>query len=209
MDSQLTEVFTSTATDLSWVGQAHSGFAVELEVYGARAQGVVESTSRDSMTVRIPVDQQSEDMRRFSTAGTAVISLDHGAARVPVLVQSLGEQVRLQFIGRAEIVQRRRYVRIQVQFPVKVRWREGEDRPWLCVDSRTQDLSLGGVRVADTKVVWPSKGQRVRLTLELPSGPIEEKATVVGLTPSYDLRLSFDGLSPLGQHWLQHLFEPE
>jgi hypothetical protein len=209
VDGQLTKEFTSTAADRSWLSRTHQGYAVDLEVYGVRMRGQLESISQDSLTARIPLTDQSQDVRRQSVTGTAVLSLDDGAARVAVLVQSLGDQVRLHLIAPAELIQRRRYTRAPLHLPVKLRWRDQDDGPWQHAESRTQDVSLGGVRVADAPTVWPRKGRPVRITLGLPHGAVEEKATVVGLTPGYELRLSFDGLSPLAHHWLENLIEGE
>lgn len=209
MNSQPGESVTSTVTERDWVRRAHPGYLVELAVYGDRMKGRLHTISATAATVRIPAVEQSAEVRQFSVTGHAVFSLDNAAARVPVSAQSAGDEVRLQFVGPAEILQRRRYVRVPLQLPVRLRWRNRPGEPWQRVASWTEDVSLGGVRVASATAVWPSKGQRVTLTLELSQGEIEETATVVGFTPAYGLRLSFVGLSPLSQHWLRRLLEAD
>jgi c-di-GMP-binding flagellar brake protein YcgR len=207
--SPSSQVFTSIAADLSWMRGMHPGHSVELVVYGKRMLGKLLKVAPDNITIRIPIEDQSGDVRRFSVTGTAVISLDDAAAQVPVSGQSTGEYVRLQFIGPAEIIQRRRHVRVQLALPVKLCWQTEPNGPWCFVESKSEDLSLGGLRVAPAKTVWPSAGEQVTVSIELPQGVIEEKALVIGKTPAYGLRLSFVGLRAQARIWMDALLEDE
>jgi c-di-GMP-binding flagellar brake protein YcgR len=209
VNSPSSQIFTSIASDLSWMRGMHPGHFVELVVYGKRMVGRILKIAPDNFTIRIPIEQQSGDVRRFSVTGTAVISLEDSAARVPVSAQSTGEYVRLQFIGPAEIIQRRRHVRVLVALPVKLCWQTEPNGPWSFVESTSEDLSMGGLRVAPAKTVWPSAGEQVTVAIELPQGAIEEKATVIGKTPAYGLRLSFVGLRAQARIWLESLLESE
>jgi c-di-GMP-binding flagellar brake protein YcgR len=150
----------------------------------------------DNITVRIPIEEQSGDLRRFSVTGTAVISIDGAAAQVPVTGQSTGEFVRLQFVGPAQIIQRRLHVRVTLSVPVRLAWQSEPGGPWSGAESTTKDISLGGVKVASARAVWPSIGEQVQVAVDLPNGTVTEKAVVIGKTPDYDLRLEFVSLSP-------------
>jgi hypothetical protein len=152
----------------------------------------------DNITLRVPVADQTADVQRYSVCGTAMISLDNGAANVPVSVRSTGELLRLQFIGPAELVQRRQYVRAAFDVPITVCWLDGQAGVgvWERAVSRTKDISTGGLRVACGKAAWPRTGSTVLVTFDLPSGPVQAHAEVIGKTPDYDLRLSFTEISP-------------
>jgi c-di-GMP-binding flagellar brake protein YcgR len=197
---------TSTATDLDWMDGLHTGHMVELMVYGQRMSGRVLRINPDNFTVRIPVEHQSGDVRRFSVTGTAIVSLVDAAANVPVTVQSTGEFVRMQVIGPAEIIQRRRHVRIRVAQPIKIGWRVAGE--WNYAESNTQDISMGGIRVAPARTVWPSAGEEVVVSIDLPDGTVvQEKAKVIGKTPEYGLRVEFTRLSSRTGQWISEVIE--
>lgn len=174
-----------------WVSLVRQGYEVELVVYGDRMLGTVQEFSPDGLTVRIPVVRQTPDVRRFKANGTASVSLANGAATMPVAVMPNGELVRLQIIGPVDIVQRRRFVRVDIELPITVGWLDGAVGAWQVAASHTLDLSVGGTRVAFARSVWPSTGTAVGTSLELPAGTFEIPARVVGKTPKYDLRLEF------------------
>jgi hypothetical protein len=182
--------------DNSWMQGMRPGHVVELNVYGYTMIGKLMRIAEDNVTVRIPIEEQSGDLRRFSVTGMALISLDGAAAQVPVSGQSKGESVRLQFIGPTEIIQRRRHVRVPLSVPARLVWRSGSRGPWNWAESHTVDISVGGVRVGSARVVWPSLGEDVDVLIQLPKVAINERAIVLGKTPDYDLRLSFHGASP-------------
>jgi len=201
---------TSAAPDLDWMAGLHTGNMVELLVYGQRMTGRVLRINPDNFTVKIPVEEQSGDVRRFSVTGTAVVSLEGAAANVPVTVQSTGEYVRMQVIGPADIIQRRRHVRIRVSMPIKLAWRSDTMGNWSYAESRTQDISTGGVRVAPARTVWPSAGEEVVASMDLDDGTVvQEKALVIGKTPEYGLRVEFVRLSPRTRQWIVDLMEGE
>lgn len=181
------------------------GRVVELTVYGHRMAGRLLRIAEDNITVRIPIEEQSGDLRRFSVTGTAMISIEGAAARVPVSGWSTGEFVRLQFIGPAEIIQRRRHVRVPLSVPVYLTWQGEQEGAWSWAESRTVDISVGGVRVASARTAWPSVGEEVEVMVQLPSGKITIRATVVGKTPDYGLRLSFLGVSPQARQAIEAL----
>ena len=134
-------------------------------------------------------------MQRYAVHGTAELSLDNGAANVPVSVRALGDLVRLQFIGPAQLVQRRQFTRLAIDVPITVCWLAGEVGVWDRAVSRTKDISTGGLRVACTSAAWPSTGRAVLVSFELPSASIQAEAEVIGKTLDYDLRLSFTSIS--------------
>ncbi|HEX2805934.1 MAG TPA: PilZ domain-containing protein [Kineosporiaceae bacterium] len=194
MDTQLEQVRASTTTD--WMRGLRPGHAVELSVYGKRMAGRLAQISPDNVTVRIPVADQSADVQRYSVHGTAVISLENGAANVPVAVRALGDLVRLQFIGPPELVQRRQFTRLTIDLPVTVCWLAGQVGVWDRAVSRTKDISTGGLRVACATSAWPSTGTSVLVSFELPAASIQAQAVVIGKTLEYDLRLSFTEIAP-------------
>lgn len=196
-----------SAMDLDWMAGLRPGHQVALMVYGHRMTGKVIRINPDNFTVVIPVTDQSADMRRFSVTGTAIVSLESAAATVPVTVRATGEYVRMQVIGAADIVQRRRFVRIRVAVPVTLSWRHDHGE-LLSVDSCTEDLSAGGARIASARTVWPSAGEEVNLVFEeSPSKPGQDRATVIGKTPDYGLRLEFSRLCNNTRQWLTDLIE--
>ena len=201
------QVFTRVVTDGSWMGGLRPGHQVDLEVYGHTMTGTVLKMALDNITIRIPIDEQSGDVRRFSVTGTAVISVEGAAARVPVSAQSTGEYVRMQVFGPAEIIQRRMHKRIALSAPVRLAWRSSEASPMNWAESHSMDLSAGGMRVASAKAVWPSIGERVAISLLLPNGEITEEATVIGKTPTYDLRLEFAGITAKTRTLIEELVE--
>jgi hypothetical protein len=195
MDTQSEQLATaSTTTD--WMRGLGPGLAVELSVYGKRMSGRLTQISADNVTVRIPVADQSVDVQRYAVHGTAEISLENGAANVPVSVRALGDLVRLQFVGPAELVQRRQFTRIAIDLPVTVCWLAGKVGVWDRAVSRTKDVSTGGLRVACSTSAWPSTGGSVLVSLELPAASIQAQAVVIGKTLEYDLRLSFTQITP-------------
>ena len=199
---------SDTAAELQWMSGLRIGHLVELLVYGERMSGRVLRVNPDNFTIRILVEAQSLDVRRFSVTGTAIVSLEGAAANVPVSVQSTGEYVRMQVIGPAEIIQRRRHVRLQLAVPVKLAWRADQKGTWSYAESLTQDISTGGIRVAPARAVWPSAGEEVVASLELTDGiVVQEKATVIGKTPEYGLRLEFVRLSARTRQWITDLSE--
>jgi c-di-GMP-binding flagellar brake protein YcgR len=200
-------VSTHVVTDGSWMRGLHPGHQVDLEVYGQRMTGKVLKTAQDNITVRMPIDEQSGDVRRFSVTGTAVISIEAAAARVPVSVQSTGEYVRLQVIGPAEIIQRRLHRRATISVPARLAWRSAGDGRVRWAESHTVDISVGGVRIASARTVWPGLSERVDVAIQLPSGDVTEQATVIGKTPAYDLRLEFAGVAARTREAIEELVE--
>lgn len=194
MDTDLHQATKLSSTD--WMRGLRPGHSVELLVYGKRMAGRLAQVSTDNVTVRVAVQDQSVDVQRYTVHGTAVISLDNGAANVPVSVRALGDLVRLQFIGPAEIVQRRQFTRLAVELPVTVCWLAGQVGVWDRAQSRTKDISTGGLRVACTTAAWPSTGSSVLVSFELPTASIQAQAEVIGKTLDYDLRLSFTQITP-------------
>jgi len=204
--ARLTTPSSTATTDADWMSGLRTGHQVDLLIYGERMTGRVLRINPDNFTVRIPVEQQTVDVRRFSVTGTAVVSLDASAANVPVTVQATGELVRVQVIGPAQIIQRRRHQRVRVAVPVEVTWRVATG--WSQARTTTQDLSTGGLRLAPARTVWPSAGDEVVLALEVPGGQIcKEKATVIGKTPEYGLRVEFVRLSERCRQWIAELVE--
>jgi c-di-GMP-binding flagellar brake protein YcgR len=193
--------------DGSWMRGLHPGHQVDLEVYGQRMTGRVLRTGPDNITVRMPIDEQSGDVRRFSVTGTAVISIEGAAARVPVSVQSTGEYVRLQVIGPAEIIQRRLHRRAAISVPVRLAWHSAAEGRVRWAESRTVDISVGGLRIAAAKAVWPGLSERVDVAIQLPSGEVTEPATVIGKTPAYDLRLEFAEVTAKTRGAIEELVE--
>lgn len=211
--SDLLDQHAATLVTTDWMRGVRPGHAVELSVYGRRMAGRLVQVGADNVTLRVPVADQTVDVQRYSVCGTAMISLDSGAANVPVSVRSTGELLRLQFIGPAELVQRRQFVRAAFDVPITVCWLDGQSgqpgrggQPgragqagvgvWERAVSRTKDISTGGLRVACGKAAWPRTGTTVLVAFDLPSGPVQAHAEVIGKTPDYDLRLSFTEISP-------------
>lgn len=201
------QVLTHVVMDGSWMRGLHSGHQVDLEVYGQRMTGKVLKTAPDNITVRMPIEEQSGDVRRFSVTGTAVISIEGAAARVPVSVQSTGEYVRLQVIGPAEIVQRRLHRRVTISVPVRLAWHSAAEGRVRWAESRTVDISVGGLRIAAARAVWPGLSERVDVAIQLPSGEVTEQATVIGKTPAYDLRLEFADVTAKTRGAIEELVE--
>jgi c-di-GMP-binding flagellar brake protein YcgR len=202
-----TSTQTQDTQDLDWMTGLHVGHQVELMVYGQRMTGRILRINPDNFTVRIPIEEQTGDVRRFSVTGTAVVSLENAAANVPVTVQSTGEYVRVQVVGPAEIIQRRRHTRVRIAIPIKLAWRSDDGAAWSYAESQTQDVSLGGIRVAPARTVWPSAGEEVVASFDLPDGVVQEKARVIGKTPEYGLRLEFLRLGARSRQWIVELIE--
>jgi hypothetical protein len=192
--------------DLDWTGGLRTGNQVDLVVYGQRMTGKLLKINPDNFTVRIPIEAQTMDVRRFSVTGTAIISLDAAAANVPVSVQSTGEFVKIQIIGPATIVQRRRFQRVRIAVPVKLAWRSGGT--WHYAESSTEDVSTGGLRIAPARAVWPSAGEEITASIELANGTVlQEKAKVIGKTPAYGLRIEFLRVTRGTRAWITELIE--
>jgi hypothetical protein len=194
--SDLLDQDAAPSVSIDWMRELRPGHAVELWVYGRRMAGRLVQIGPDNVTLRVPVADQSVDVQRYSVCGTAMISLDSGAANVPVSVRSVGDLLRLQFIGPAELVQRRRSVRRALDVPVTLCWLDGQVGVWERAVSRTKDISAGGLRVACGKAAWPRSGTAVLVALELSAGAVQAHAEVIGKTPGYDLRLSFTEIGP-------------
>lgn len=200
-------VLTHVVRDGSWMRGLHPGHQVDLEVYGQRMTGKVLKTASDNITVRMPIEEQSGDVRRFSVTGTAVISIEGAAARVPVSVQSTGEYVHLQVIGPAEIIQRRLHRRATISVPVRLAWRSAPEGRVRWAESHTVDISVGGLRIAAARAVWPGLSERVDVAIQLPTGEVTEQATVIGKTPTYDLRLEFAEVTAKTRGAIEELVE--
>ena len=194
--SDLLDQDADATVGTDWMRGLRPGHAVELSVYGRRMAGRLVQIGADNVTLRVPVADQSLDVQRYSVCGTAMISLDSGAANVPVSVRSTGEMLRLQFIGPATLVQRRQFARLAMDVPITVCWLDGKGGVWERAVSRTKDISMGGLRVACGKAAWPRTGSPVLVTFELSSGPVQAHAEVIGKTADYDLRLSFTEIGP-------------
>ena len=180
-----------------WTGDAPTGHAVELEMYGDRMIGRLQTADGDVLQIRIPVADQVTALRQSTAHGTAWISLAAGAVRIPVSCWASGDRVRLQVIGPAQFIQRRVHTRLAIQLPVRLGWLRPGARAWAHASSHSVDLSLGGLQVAPATTVWPSAGLSVQVLLELPDGPCQMVADVVGTTPDYGLRLMFTDLAPM------------
>jgi hypothetical protein len=195
MEIEVAQTSMATCTG-DWMRGLRPGHAVDLSVYGKRMVGRLAQISADNVTVRIPVADQSADVQRYAVHGTAEISLPDGAANVPVSVRALGDLVRLQFIGPAELVQRRQFTRLAIDLPVTVCWLAGQVGVWDRAVSRTKDISIGGLRVACAAAAWPSTGSSVLVSFDLAATSIQAQAEVIGKTLEYDLGLSFTQISP-------------
>ncbi|MDQ1288410.1 MAG: hypothetical protein QG622_1975 [Actinomycetota bacterium] len=193
------QTFTTVVTDGSWMRGLRPGHLVELLTCGEMMIGKVLHMTSDDITVSVPVDEQPDALDEISLTGTAVISIDGAAARVPVRGEPSGESVRLRFTGPAEIIQRRLHVRVLLAVPVRFVWQSSVGGPWHRAESLTVDISIGGVRIApgegaNGEGAWPSVGQHLEIALDLPSGTVLERATVIGTTPDNDLRLTFSSI---------------
>jgi c-di-GMP-binding flagellar brake protein YcgR len=104
----------------------------------------------------------------------------------------------VQFIGPAEVVQRRQFVRLAIDLPITVCWLAGQVGVWERAVSRTQDISTGGLRVACAKAAWPSTGSAVLVAFDLPSGPVQAQAEAIGKTPCPLGSNSSTGGDPVG-----------
>ena len=179
-----------------WTGDAPIGHAVELEVYGDRMIGRLKDADGDTFQITIPLADQVAALRLPTAHGTAWISLAAGAVRIPVSCWATGDVVRLQTIGPAQFVQRRVHARVAIQLPVRLGWLQPGERAWAQARSHTVDLSLGGLRLAPATTVWPGSGMSVQVLLELPDGPCQLVADVLGTTADYGLRVMFTDLAP-------------
>ena len=178
-----------------WGGRVAPGHIVELHVYGERMTGRLGDIVGDTLSITVPVAEQVGGLLLSTAYGTAVISLEDGAAQVPVSCWASGSRIRLQVIGPIEFVQRRVHPRVAVRLPITLGWLQSGGRVWNHVRSFTVDLSAGGLRVAPVTTVWPSSGSPVQLRLDLPDGPWQTTAEAVGKTADYGLRLRFTDLS--------------
>jgi c-di-GMP-binding flagellar brake protein YcgR len=179
-----------------WDGELPIGHAVELEVYGDRMIGRLRDAEGDTIQITIPVAEQVPGLMLSTAHGTAVISLAGGAVRVPVSCWSGTDVIRLQVIGPAQFIQRRLHSRLTIKLPVSLAWLRAGERVWDHARSHTVDLSLGGVQIASATTVWPPSGVAVQVQLDLPDGPCQVHAEVVGTTPDYGLRLVFTDVDP-------------
>lgn len=207
MTSPSSQTFTTIVTDDSWMRGLHPGHLVQLVADGQIMIGKTLAAGPDHITITVPLDEQPDGLRCCNVTGTAVVSLDGAAARVPVSAQSVGESVRLQLIGPAEIIQRRRYVRVPLSVPVHLAWQGDQGGSWSGVESRTVDISVGGLRIASARAVWPDDGQTVQVSLALPDGTVVERATVIGKDCTDDLRLAFTGIGPAARMVIESLVQ--
>ena len=178
-----------------WGERVAPGHAVELLIYGERMTGRLRDIVGDTLSITVPVTEQVGGLLLSTAHGTAVISLEDGAARVPVSCWVSGTLIRLQVIGPIEFIQRRVHPRVTIRLPITLGWLRPGGRAWDHVSSFTVDLSAGGLSVAPVTTVWPSIGSPVQLRLDLPDGPWQTTAEAVGKTPDYGLRLRFTDLS--------------
>jgi hypothetical protein len=188
-----------------WLPDAPIGQAVELEVYGDRMSGRLQGAEGEAFEITIPLADQVAALRLSTAHGTVWISLTAGAVRVPVSCWASGDVVRLQVIGPAQFVQRRAHLRFAVQLPAHLGWLRPGDRAWAQARSHTVDLSLGGLQLAPATTVWPGFGISVQVLLELPDGPCQLAADVLGTTPDYGLRVVFTDLAPAAAGRLEQL----
>ena len=183
-----------------WSKEVRLGQSVELMVYGGQMSGLISGFRDGLIEVGIAARHQVLPMRVSTVSGTAVISVDGGAASTPVYCWPEGDVVRLEVVGPVELVQRRRHTRRPLDVPVVLTWAGVHAGSWEQALSRTADISAGGLRVSPAGgVTWPSPGSAVNVALDLPGDPITMAAFVLGWTPNLGLRLRFADLpSDLG-----------
>jgi PilZ domain len=190
-----------------WPGGLRTGHLVELTIYGDSMTGHLREISSEELSVTVPVTQQAPGLMLSRAYGTATISMEDGAARVPVSCWAAGDVLRLHIVGPVEFIQRRGHVRVAVRLPAYLGWLRPGDRTWDHARSFTVDISVGGVQVAPVTTVWPSMGAAVQVMIDLPDGPWQTQAEAVGKTRDYGLRLRFADLDPMAAERIRRLAE--
>ena len=175
-----------------WTSQLRTGQAVELVVYGDRMTGRLVRFTEGRIDIIVPRTDQPATLQVAMVPGVVSIPIDGGAASAPVSCLPNGEAIRLQVVGPVQLVQRRVHQRRAIDVAVTLTWPGDRPGSWEQAITRTEDISVGGLRVQTAKVVWPSPGTQVLLVLDLPDGPAALEARAVGKSPDYGLRLIFD-----------------
>lgn len=147
---------------------------------------------------------ESRDRRALDLGGRAVL-VELGAAeamlRVPATVRVLVDRplpvvLALAVTGPIEHLQRRQWVRARVQVPAEVvtdAVRGGGADPADGFRATTVDLSSGGARLRTAEPIV--EGERLRLTLWLPSGPIELEAVALQAAGDGTARVRFEPMA--------------
>ena len=143
-----------------WSGHLQRGHAVELVVYGEQMIGRLREITGDTLTITVPVEEQGSGLRLSTAHGTAVLSLEGGAARFPVSCWASGEIVRLRMVGPLEFVQRRIHPRVELRLPITLGWLHPGERTWDHVRSFTVDISAGGLLRTDSTIPAHTAGPR-------------------------------------------------
>ncbi|WP_165400337.1 PilZ domain-containing protein [Motilibacter rhizosphaerae] len=166
------------------------GSTVVLEVDGGTlpvAVTLVDSSHPDGPRLRVGLPPTG-----VRDPGTVAVSfgVQGGAIRLTGSVVLAEEELELT-IEDVQPVQRRRHVRVFVEVPLVATISTGA-----ATEGKARDLSASGVRITfpNDSVFLP--GARVRLTLQLPAGPLHVSAMAVGLSPKGGFGFQFVDLAP-------------
>lgn len=132
---------------------------------------------------------------------------DRGLVRAPGRAEVLvGEEMKtfvLSLVGEPEIFQRREYVRAKTELPLEVRFEDGKQ----VVEATSIDLSGGGIRIQTAANKLPV-GARVRVTIHLPSHPVQVDAKVLRHQGFLAVVLIFEEVEEADrQVIIRHVFE--
>lgn len=168
-----------------------------------RLRPVPEAPDRDRDPVEVAVVGSRQQVLRAESRDRRVADLDgepvlvelgvsEAMLRVPATVRVLVDHplpfvLALETTGPLEHLQRRQWVRAQVQVPVEVA--ADGDREEGPFRATTLDLSGGGARLRTAEEL--RTGETVRLTLWLPDGPVEVDAGVLGTAGDGTARVAF------------------
>jgi c-di-GMP-binding flagellar brake protein YcgR len=162
---------------------------------------------------------ETRDRRALGLAGQAVM-VELGAAeamlRVPATARVLVDRplpvvLALTATGGIEHLQRRQWVRARVQVPAEVvteavRRQRGEAGDVEGFRATTVDLSSGGARLRTAEPL--AFGERLDLTLWLPSGPIEVAAVVLDAAGDGTARVQFEPMAEaVGKRLTRFVFD--
>jgi len=198
--------------DHGWIRGGLLNHTVELVMLGECLHGVIQQIARNGILVELFDPDAAVNMPQFATDGTAVISMETGAVRVPVTIRPDQNLLWVEFIGLAERIERRQHVRVAVNLPVQLRW-IAADGVATRAEAHTRDLSVAAVRIAAIPaaaavldlipgghlmpLAWPGPGCTVLVTITLPTGVVQCSASAMDVTWDDDLRLKFIGTGPL------------
>jgi hypothetical protein len=123
------------------------GRGVEIDVFGRTVTGVVLWSSATSIGVDVP---DLADLRSIRLGARVKARFGaHGAAmEVSCGLYPASDHLLLRVVGRPRLLQRRRHERIPLRAQLELTWRDRRANAWTHATALTQDVSLGGARLA-------------------------------------------------------------